>query len=75
MSMQNLSLFKVFMAKECGVRVSETLLSGFIGQGKKVDQFEEELQKLFLSPYVSTTNSATSAIHLALTLIKEFSDE
>ena len=73
--MQNLSLFKVFMAKECGVRVSETLLSGFIGQGKKVDQFEEELQKLFLSPYVSTTNSATSAIHLALTLIKEFSNE
>lgn len=66
-------LFKVFMSKECDAQVARTLNSGFIGQGEKVDQFEQKLVDLFQSPYVNTTNSATSAIHLALTLINEYS--
>ena len=66
-----ISLFKVFMSKETPVAVSEILNSGFIGQGQKVDEFENKLSQYFNHPYVNTVNSCTSAIHLALRLIKD----
>jgi len=62
-------LFKVFMAPYAGVRAAEILNSGFIGQGKVVDEFESELGKFLNAPFVVTTNSATSAEHLALRLL------
>lgn len=58
-------LFKVFMAPEAGEAVKETLYSGFIGQGAKVAAFESALQSYFVTPWVLTTNSCTSALHLA----------
>jgi dTDP-4-amino-4,6-dideoxygalactose transaminase len=60
-----LPLFKVFMAADAGDAVKETLNSGFIGQGMKVASFEYALQLYFNSPWVLTTNSCTSALHLA----------
>jgi dTDP-4-amino-4,6-dideoxygalactose transaminase len=45
--------------------------SGYIGQGSKVDEFELKLKEKFKSDYVVTTNSATSAEHLALHLLKK----
>jgi dTDP-4-amino-4,6-dideoxygalactose transaminase len=59
------------MSKETPVAVSEILNSGFIGQGQKVDEFENKLSQYFNHPYVNTVNSCTSAIHLALRLIKD----
>ena len=63
-------LFKVFMTPSAEVRVAEVLKSLYIGQGTKVDQFEEELKRTFqLSEEIITVNSGTSAIDLALHMI------
>ena len=64
-------LFKVFMAPTAKEKVGEVLDSGFIGQGKVVDQFESELKGWIDNDFVSTTNSSTSAEHLALHLLKK----
>tara|TARA_R110002051_G_scaffold325330_1_gene427143 strand:- start:670 stop:1791 length:1122 start_codon:yes stop_codon:yes gene_type:complete len=64
-------LFKVFMADTAQKAVGDVLNSGFIGQGPKVEEFEEELKALLGSDYVATTNAATSAEHLALHLMKK----
>jgi dTDP-4-amino-4,6-dideoxygalactose transaminase len=66
-----ISLFKVFMSETAAEEASKVLTSGFIGQGQKVDEFETNLSNYFQHPYISTVNSATSAEHLALHLIKK----
>ena len=63
-------LFKVFMSEESKQKTLEVLDSGFIGQGPRVDEFESELKNIFGNEYIVTTNSATSAEHLALHLLK-----
>jgi dTDP-4-amino-4,6-dideoxygalactose transaminase len=73
--MNNIPLFKVFMSDEAVLKSSEILKSGFIGQGKVVDEFEKELSSFLGSDQIITTNSATSAQHLALHLLKQNSDE
>lgn len=59
------------MSKSASEKATEVLNSGFIGQGPVVDRFEERLQKQFNNSFVATTNSATSAEHLALHLLKK----
>jgi dTDP-4-amino-4,6-dideoxygalactose transaminase len=65
-------LFKVAMCDTAASKVAAVLNSGYIGQGQKVDEFEELLQS---SAYLGTkttpvtVNSCTSAIDLALELI------
>jgi len=71
---KQIDLFKVFMAPEAPALVEQTLLSGFIGQGKRVDEFESELKEHFKHPYVSTVNSATSGLQLALNIAKDTVD-
>jgi len=61
-------LFKVHMPKSVDKPLLDVLHSGFIGQGPKVDEFEEKLRIFFGNPYVLTLNSGTSGIHLALRL-------
>jgi dTDP-4-amino-4,6-dideoxygalactose transaminase len=63
-------LFKVKMSEEASTEASKILNSGYIGQGPVVDEFESKLQDKFKNDYVVTTNSATSAEHLALHLLK-----
>lgn len=63
-------LFKVFMSENVDKEISKILYSGFIGQGKKVEEFESLLKNYFRNYLVLTTNSATSAEHLALHLLK-----
>jgi dTDP-4-amino-4,6-dideoxygalactose transaminase len=63
-------LFKVY----CDIdriltKLQHVFESGYIGQGPKVEEFEKKLQERMGNPYVLTTNSATSAEHLALRLI------
>lgn len=62
-------LFKVKMSETAPNAVSEVLTSGFIGQGSKVEEFEDLLWKELNSPTRPVTvNSCTSAIDLALEL-------
>ena len=67
-------LFKVYMSKNSPKEVEKVLTSGFIGQGEKVDEFEKYLKEWFKIDYLLTTNSATSAEHLALHLLKKESN-
>lgn len=64
-------LFKVFVAPEAQADVGKTLQSGYIAQGPCVDEFEHVLAEHFGNPRMVTVNSCTSAIHLALHLIKQ----
>jgi dTDP-4-amino-4,6-dideoxygalactose transaminase len=66
-----MSLFKVFMNKTVKEKVPEVLTSGFITQGKKVEELEHELKKLFNYPYIVSLNSGTSGLTLALRMIKD----
>lgn len=71
MNKKIIPLFKVFMDEKAGEEVTKVLNSGYIGQGKKVDEFEEILKQYFDHDYILTTNSGTSGLHLALRLLKE----
>jgi dTDP-4-amino-4,6-dideoxygalactose transaminase len=64
-------LFKVAMNPEASKAVEKVLLSGFIGQGEVVEEFERQLKQSFNNSYLITVNSGTSALHLALRLIKD----
>ena len=59
------------MADGIGDKVSDVLYSGYIGQGKKVEEFEQNLSAFLNTDYVSTLNSGTAALHLALHLMKQ----
>ena len=54
-----LSLFKVFMSPDVIEPVNEVLMSGYITQGPKVEEFEAALKDMFDYPYIVTLNSAT----------------
>ncbi len=74
--METKVLFKVHMPKSVDAPLLEVLHSGFIGQGKKVDEFEEKLGNYFGNNKVLTLNSGTSGLHLALRLCNVgFGDE
>lgn len=64
-------LFKVKMSPQASIKSSEVLNSGYIGQGPLVDEFESKLSSRFKNDYTVTTNSATSAEHLAIHLLKK----
>ncbi len=63
-------LFKVFMTEKASIETSKVLTSGFIGQGPKVEKFEEILRGYLSNDNVVTVNSATSAEHLAIHMLK-----
>lgn len=63
-------LFKVRMSGWAGLETTKVLESGFIGQGPKVEEFEDLLWKeLGSTTRPVTVDSCTSAIDLALELI------
>jgi dTDP-4-amino-4,6-dideoxygalactose transaminase len=65
----NIPMFKVKMSPT--VDLSGVLQSGYIAQGSKVDELEEKLQGFFSNPLCSTVNAGTSALHLALRLVRD----
>lgn len=67
-------LFKVFMSEDVIKPINEILMSGFITQGPKVQEFETELKKFIGNPYILTLNSATAGLTLALRLLKNKDD-
>ena len=66
-------LFKVHMSEEAVKESSKVLDSGYIGQGQIVDEFERNLSNYLglHKRFIMTTNSATSAEHLALHMLKK----
>lgn len=72
--MKNIPLFKVFMTEDLSL-VNETLKSGYVGQGPKVDEFEEIIGNYIGNNLVSTVNSATSGLHLVLHMLKDEATE
>jgi dTDP-4-amino-4,6-dideoxygalactose transaminase len=64
-------LFRVFMAEGVEIPLKGVLYSGFIGQGKKVDEFEDILKQRFDEDFVLTVNSATSGLHLVIRLARD----
>ena len=65
----NIPLFKVFMSESAAPEVAKVLNSGYIGQGPKVEEFENNLKTYFNHDYVTTLNSGTAGLHLALHLL------
>ena len=63
-----ISLFKVHLPESVDAPLLETLHSGFVGQGPRVDQFEAALVPWVGNERTLTVNSGTSALHLALQL-------
>lgn len=66
----NIPLFKVYMSPDVAEEVPKTLLSGFITQGPKVEEFEHQLISKLQNPHILTLNSATSGLTLALRLLQ-----
>lgn len=63
------NLFKVAMHDDLSSTM-DILKSGYVGQGKKVDEFESLLKKYFDNDNLLYVNSCTSAIHLCISCIK-----
>lgn len=61
-------LFAVHVPKEVDIPLLDVLHSGYIGQGVKVDEFEQILSKYFGTRNILTLNTGTSALHLAYRL-------
>jgi dTDP-4-amino-4,6-dideoxygalactose transaminase len=68
---EDIPLFKVFMSENAAPEVSKVLNSGYIGQGEKVEEFEDQLKDFFGRDYVVTVNAGTSGLHLALEMLKK----
>lgn len=69
-----LSLFKVFMSEDVKDNINDTLMSGYITQGNKVEEFEDILKKYIRNEHLLTLNSATAGLTLALRLLKKKDD-
>ena len=70
----NIPLFKVFMAETAAAEVAKVLNSGYIGQGEQVNRLEKIMQDFIGRDYILTLNSATSALHLAIHMLKKPTD-
>lgn len=62
-------LFKVAMSPNAAIDASRVLNSGYVGQGDRVEDFENALKGFLMTPHLVTTNSATSGLHLALHML------
>ena len=58
----NISLFKVFMSQDVLDPINKTLMSGFITQGKMVEEFEKKLQEIgyHIKTAILDTNKITN---------------
>jgi perosamine synthetase len=61
-----MDFFHTHVSEKAIELATETLRSGFLSEGKRVRQFEEELTRLLALPNPVAVNSGTSALHLAL---------
>lgn len=71
---QIIPLFKVFMSQDVIEPLNNVLMSGYITQGTKVEEFENILKKYFDNDKILSLNSATSGLTLAIRLLKKAKD-
>ena len=71
MALNNIPLFKVWMNPRAKEEVAKVVDSGYIGQGAKVDEFEDQLRQYLGVKHLVTLNSGTSGLHLALHMLKQ----
>jgi dTDP-4-amino-4,6-dideoxygalactose transaminase len=65
---KDIALFKVFMPESILEPLREVLLSGYIGEGPKVEEFERQLAPWFGNSNILALNNGTAALQLALRL-------
>jgi len=65
---KDIPLFKVFMPESVFEPLRKVLLSGYIGEGPRVEEFERQLGPWFDNNNVLAVNNGTSALQLALRL-------
>lgn len=70
MPARNVPLFQVKMSDRAPDMVAEVLRSGYVGQGKRCDEFEAVMKRHFECDEVLFVNSCTSALHLAAHMIR-----
>lgn len=63
--MNTIPLLKVYMAKEVDGPLLEVIHSGYIGEGPRVKEFEDNLKAYFNTPYLTTLNNGTAGLTLA----------
>ena len=64
--MSPIPFFKPYVNKRAMDLVAETLESGWIGEGPRVQEFEKKFGELVESPFPVAVNSGTSALQLGL---------
>ena len=64
----DIPLFKVFMPESVIEPLRKVLLSGYIGEGPRVEEFEHQLGPWFSNNNVLALNNGTAALQLALRL-------
>jgi dTDP-4-amino-4,6-dideoxygalactose transaminase len=69
MKMSEIPLFKVSMNENVPAMVAETLKSGMVSMGPKVQEFEDQLKTWFDWPWVLTVSSATAGLGMAYKLL------
>lgn len=62
---KNIPLFKVYMTPDVDNVLLDVLHSGYIGEGPKVAEFEDNLKKYFANDNLLTLNNGTAGLHLA----------
>lgn len=65
---KNIPLFKVFIPESVMEPLREVLLSGYIGEGPRVEEFERQIGPWFGNNNVLALNNGTAALQLALRL-------
>ncbi len=65
---KDIPLFKVFIPESVIEPLREVLLSGYIGEGPRVEEFERQLAPWFNNNNVLALNNGTAALQLALRL-------
>ncbi len=65
MANYKIPLFKVFVSEDVDKPILEVLHSGWLGEGPKVAEFEQQLKTFFNNQYLTTVNNGTAALHLA----------
>src|SRR5690348_7573782 len=57
---------KPYLTEEEAKAAHDTILSGWITQGPKVQEFEEKFAKYVGTKYAAATSNCTTALHLAM---------